>query len=313
MQWMNVRTRVLSLLMLLFAVAAASGAALVLSGTARAEVNQDTGASQSCLGCHKSKGLSWTFPSGETMSLAVDTAILKQSVHGTFECQTCHGNLPVPHTTTTAKSLAEYRLAALDTCHTCHTSQADSVKSSVHASLEIPGFTCLDCHGVHNIEPAHADTLRATTLQLCISCHQNEKLMKKHGLSTTVVSTYLKDFHGRTSTLLAKSGQNASIEEAVCIDCHGVHKIVKTDSPESQVIRANLTATCRKCHQDATPNFPNSWMSHYPPTLEKTPIVFAARSFYWLMIPFTVLGLVIHISIDIRQRTKGRGKAREDD
>lgn len=135
--------------------------------------------------------------------------------------------------------------------------------------------------------------------------------MEKYGLSSSVVTTYLKDFHGRTSVLLSKDGQDASIEEAVCTDCHGVHRILNVDSPDSQVVRANLTETCQKCHQSATPNFPDSWMNHYSPSPTKTPLVFAARTFYWLMIPFTILGLVIHIAIDVRHQATNKKHSKE--
>lgn len=92
------------------------------------------------------------------------------------------------------------------------------------------------------------------------------------------------------------------------MDCHGTHSILSVDSPDSQVVRANLITTCQKCHQDATPNFPASWMAHYEPTVSKTPLVFFSRLFYWLMIPFTVVGLLIHIGLDVRHHVKAKKK-----
>jgi predicted CXXCH cytochrome family protein len=285
-----------------------AGAALALATPiARAEPN-DTGLkatpSSSCSACHANTEMSMTLPGGDRISLYIDESAAQGSVHGSLECQTCHAGYSFPHQPVAAKSLFEYRKLRTSVCQGCHAQTYAVLQSSVHAALDVGGFTCTDCHGSHAIEPAQAGSLRATTLNLCTTCHQDAQLMRRYGLSTNVVSTYLKDFHGRTSLLLAKAGQDAFIHEAVCTDCHGAHSIVSVDSPKSQVIRANLTTTCQKCHQAATPSFPDSWMAHYAPTLTRTPLVFFARLFYWIMIPFTIGGVLIHIIIDLRHHAK---------
>ena len=77
-----------------------------------------------------------------------------------------------------------------------------------------------------------------------------------------------------------------------CTDCHGVHDIQKVDAPTSRVVQANLIQTCRKCHPDATRNFPESWLSHYEPTPHKAAAVWAVQLFYKIVIPFVVGGLM---------------------
>ena len=97
-------------------------------------------------------------------------------------------------------------------------------------------------------------------------CHANAAMMKKYGLSTNVLSTYLADFHGKTASL--RGHQGTPVTGAVvarCTDCHGVHDIQKARDPQSPVIKANLLQTCRRCHADATENFPGAWLSHYEP------------------------------------------------
>jgi hypothetical protein len=86
---------------------------------------------------------------------------------------------------------------------------------------------------------------------------------------------------------------------AVCTDCHGVHDIQAVNSPSSPVIKANLVTTCQKCHRDATANFPTAWLSHYEPTVNKAPLVFLVRTLYLVMIPFIVVGLLIHVFLDL--------------
>jgi predicted CXXCH cytochrome family protein len=282
-----------------------AGAAIAASHqTAKADSGPAPAPTFSCMNCHGNPDLSMTFPDGEMTSLQVSATMVQQSVHAQIGCEGCHTGYGFPHQTAAATDLFDYQKAAMAMCKTCHPAEVAGLQSSVHAGLQGMGIVCQDCHGSHDIQPAQTATLRAKTLALCTGCHQNQELMQKYGLSSNVVTTYLKDFHGRTSLLQAEDSQKAWINEAVCIDCHGVHTILRVDSPNSQVIRNNLTATCQKCHQSATPNFPSGWMAHYAPSASRTPVVFLARTFYWIMIPFTIIGLVIHIGIDIRHHRR---------
>jgi hypothetical protein len=86
---------------------------------------------------------------------------------------------------------------------------------------------------------------------------------------------------------------------AVCTDCHGVHDITRVKSPDSKVLQENLLTTCRKCHPDAKADFPASWMSHYEPSLEKTPLVYLVKVFYQFVIPFMIGGLALQILLHL--------------
>ena len=123
--------------------------------------------------------------------------------------------------------------------------------------------------------------------------------MQKYGISTQVVKSYLEDFHGASVALLARQSKDVWPEEAVCTDCHGVHDIMKPDDLNSSVIKANLVNTCRNCHPDASTNFPGAWLSHYEPSADKAPLVFYVRWFYRVLIPFILVGLIIHILLDL--------------
>ena len=120
--------------------------------------------------------------------------------------------------------------------------------------------------------------VRAVVDRACGRCHGDEKLMKRYGLSTAVVSTYLADFHGMSATL--QHGQKKADGKrlaAVCTDCHGVHDIQKSSDPTSATMSANLQKTCAKCHQGATASFPKAWLSHYEPSVEKAPLVWLVQ------------------------------------
>ncbi|MFH1383139.1 MAG: cytochrome c3 family protein [Chloroflexota bacterium] len=265
-----------------------------------------------CTICHGDTGLHMILADGATLSLYVAEADFSNSVHGkVLQCQSCHAGYAEKHPENTAKSLAEYKLSQEGVCAQCHGTVAGTYMTSVHGQSrqagnyqDLPG--CVECHGAHAVQPAATASFRAESIALCSSCHADKELMSRYGVSTDVVSTYLSDFHGRTSLLQVKQGEPAEIKEAVCTDCHGVHDIMKPDAANSSVMKENLLATCQKCHPDATANFPTAWMSHYQPTVTKTPLVIIARGFYWVMIPFTIFGLMVHIGFDVWRRTKNR-------
>ena len=67
-------------------------------------------------------------------------------------------------------------------------------------------------------------------------------------------------------------------------------------------------AACRKCHPDATLNFPDAWMSHYIPSPTKYPIVYYVNLFYKIFIPTVIGGMLIYVSSDIVRRLIERRK-----
>lgn len=216
---------------------------------------------------------------------------------GTPLCTDCHG----AHNVT---SPSQPRTRISQTCSECHQGIYQEYTNSVHGkalaadnNYDVP--VCTDCHLSHTIEDPRTAGFRIKSVDLCVNCHSNEKLMQKYGISTRVVKTYLQDFHGASVALIGKQSKEVWAEAAVCTDCHGVHNILKPDDPESAVIKGNLVETCRRCHPDAATNFPGAWLSHYEPSAEKAPIVFYIRWAYRILIPFIIIGLLIHIMVDL--------------
>jgi hypothetical protein len=138
---------------------------------------------------------------------------------------------------------------------------------------------------------------------MCGNCHANSELMDKYGLTTEVLNSYLQDFHGITLKLYKKqleTGMKTAVRPiAVCVDCHGIHDITRTTGPNSSIVKTNLVKRCQKCHPDATENFPDSWISHYKPSLKKAPLVFTINLIYKIFIPFMMIGLILQILLHI--------------
>ena len=68
---------------------------------------------------------------------------------------------------------------------------------------------------------------------------------------------------------------------------------------DSAEVKQALLLKCQSCHEDATENFPDTWISHYEPTLTRAPLVFMVRVFYQFFIPFMLVGLVLQILLHI--------------
>lgn len=219
-------------------------------------------------------------------------------------CTDCHG----AHNVTNP---AQPRTRISQTCSGCHQGVYDAYADSVHGKAlidegnqDVP--VCTTCHSAHSIVDPRTASFRADTPQLCAQCHSNEQLMKKYGISTAVLKTYLGDFHGVSVALAQKQNPDIWSYKAVCTDCHGVHDIAMVNDPNSSVLKANLVNVCRKCHSDASDNFSGAWLSHYEPSFEKAPLVFLVRLFYMGLIPFIIGGLLLHILLDLWRAATNR-------
>jgi nitrate/TMAO reductase-like tetraheme cytochrome c subunit len=231
-------------------------------------------------------------------------------------CTDCHN----PHTQgritdqQTGKILPDARVKIPQTCARCHSTIYNAYKESVHgAALTEEGNTdvptCIDCHGVHNIQNPTTAQFRNDIPLLCAKCHTNPAIMDKYGISTDVLSTYVADFHGTTVTLFEETNPNLPTNKPVCTDCHGVHDITSVDNPQTGIaLKQNLLKRCQLCHPDATANFPDAWMSHYIPSPQHYPVVYYVDLFYKILIPTVLGGMLLYVLTDIYRRFIARKK-----
>jgi predicted CXXCH cytochrome family protein len=328
--------------------------------------------SEYCLSCHSQPGLTMTFPSGDELSITIDSAALHDSVHGAsnewqeLNCTDCHQSYEFPHEAVSEVSYRQYQLnqnnlcqrchetefakslnsvhstalaegtleAALctdchsahdmpvpneprsrinETCRECHSTIYDEYAESVHGEAligeenqDVP--SCVNCHGVHDIEDPTTSLFRINSPALCADCHADKELMAEYDISTDVFETYVADFHGTTALLFASEGkEGAELNEAVCYDCHGIHNIKSPDDPHAG-INENLLETCQQCHPDATENFPASWTGHYVPSLQNNTLVYLIELFYSIVIPVTVGLFGFLVVIDVYGRIRRRNK-----
>jgi hypothetical protein len=74
------------------------------------------------------------------------------------------------------------------------------------------------------------------------------RLSQEFGVPGNRVTSYFDSYHG----LAAEGG---SVVAANCSSCHGVHDILPSSDPRSTINKANLDATCGKCHKGVTQKF----------------------------------------------------------
>jgi cytochrome b subunit of formate dehydrogenase/5-methylcytosine-specific restriction endonuclease McrA len=211
-----------------------------------------------CGRCHGQKFLMES--RGETAQPFIS---YQESVHGRATekgsqkaavCTDCHGAhdiLPAND----AKSPI-YKFNVPSTCAKCHADVGSAYTQSIHGQAIAKGNqlapVCTDCHGIHSIK-AHSDPNSPAAEQnisrdICARCHQGVRLSQEFGIPGNRVSSYFDSYHGLAA-------QGGSVVAANCSSCHGVHNILPSGDPHSTIYRANLGATCGKCHQGVTAKF----------------------------------------------------------
>jgi hypothetical protein len=240
---------------------------------------------------------------------SVHAAALASGNTNAAVCTDCHTAHHVRQLTdqSTHKLLPDARVWIPQTCAQCHHDIYEEYLTSVHGSAlvgegnpDVP--TCIDCHGVHNIENPTTASFRLKSPDICAKCHTDPKIMNKYGISTQVLNTYVADFHGTTVELFKKESPDAPVNKPVCFDCHGVHDIARVDDPQRGLeIKQNLLSRCRVCHPDASANFPTAWLSHYIPSPDKYPIVYYVNLFYKFFIPTVLGGMAILVGLDLNK------------
>jgi predicted CXXCH cytochrome family protein len=168
---------------------------------------------------------------------------------GAAQCSDCHGVHDIIKVNAPLSPVNRDNLFA--TCGQCHPDVVEEVRGSIHGQAMAAGVreapSCTDCHSEHQIQSLKSASPKDSA-QVCIRCHGSARMNAKFDLPNNRVSTFLDSYHGMAANMGSTTAAN-------CASCHGNHRILPASDPKSSVNKANLIATCQKCHPNASAKF----------------------------------------------------------
>lgn len=136
-----------------------------------------------CRDCHGGSEQTYTFPSGETVTVGIDLAMLDAAPHSAYgtepvPCTACHSGSAAryryPHQPNPAQTTRDFRVEVSANCEGCHYPHQPfhPIVGSDTSSLEGDLPVCADCHGSHDIAPVEA--IPEDMPDRCLACHSNQ-------------------------------------------------------------------------------------------------------------------------------------------
>jgi cytochrome b subunit of formate dehydrogenase len=201
-----------------------------------------------CAKCHSNPGITAEY----RMKYPQVASQYSDSIHGRAllqmglilapSCNDCHGVHTIKRSVDRSSSVNHANIAA--TCGACHLGIEQTYNGSIHGQIlakgDPSGPVCTDCHSAHQIEAPGGNHFKARSDERCGRCHQDR------------LAHYRETYHGKA---MALGRPNVASEVAACYDCHGHHDVLPPSNPASHLSKANIVATCQKCHPGATASF----------------------------------------------------------
>ncbi|MGD0156857.1 MAG: hypothetical protein ABSB50_12210 [Terracidiphilus sp.] len=198
---------------------------------------------KTCGQCHGNNGMAGKHGLPSVYPNYIDSihgfALSKEGLLVAANCQSCHGSHGIlSHTNPQSPT---YKTNVPKTCGNCHAMIDADYEQGVHgkaiANGDLKAPVCSDCHTAHAIlQPTEAE-FRMQSTPICGNCHKDK------------FSTYRDTFHSQLGSL------GGYVETARCWDCHQAHDVRPASDPSSPINKANLIATCGRCHAGANLSF----------------------------------------------------------
>jgi len=218
---------------------------------------------------------------------------------GAAQCTDCHGVHNIIKANAPLSPVNRDNLGK--TCGQCHPDVVEAVRGSIHGQAMAAGVreapSCIDCHSDHQIESLKGANATKVSAQVCSRCHASARMNAKFDLPNNRVSTFMDSYHG----MAAKMGSTTA---ANCASCHGFHSILPASDPKSSVNKANLLATCQKCHPNASEKFAQGTVHEDKNQVSDlgSKIDHWVRNTYMLMIIAVIGGMVVHNLLILRKK-----------
>jgi formate dehydrogenase gamma subunit len=138
-----------------------------------------------------------------------------------------------------------------------------------------------------SLRTRQGDAKQWASTQVCIWCHNNERMMARYGLDTIPVQSYMKDFHGLTQ-------RGTMGESATCSDCHEAHYSLPASHPGSRMHITNRGTACGQCHGKVSDSFAQSFTHRKAMEKPGVKVENIIRTIYILLIVFSVGGMLFY-------------------
>ena len=144
-----------------------------------------------------------------------------------------------------------------EACVACHATVVTAYQGSVHgvalANGDPEASRCRDCHGpthaaLPHLDPASAVS-RARLAETCARCHADKELTTRRKITIPAAYTLYKE---------SVHGQSKDPRAATCNDCHESHDLRRATDPTSSIHKANIPATCGRCHAQESADYRES-------------------------------------------------------
>jgi predicted CXXCH cytochrome family protein len=237
---------------------------------------------RTCGACHGNDAMAKKHGLPNVYPLYMDSihgfALGKEGLLVAANCQSCHGSHHIlshkdPQSPT-------YKANIPKTCGTCHAGITANYMNGVHGKAiargDLKAPVCTDCHTAHGILQPTEAAFRMQSTPICGSCHKDK------------LSTYHDTFHSQLGSL------GGYVETARCWDCHGAHDVLPASDPRSPIAKANLVATCGRCHAGANTSFVQYQPHANARNRKLNPALYYIRLFMNLLLVGTLTFFVIH-------------------
>ncbi|MCK5075548.1 MAG: cytochrome c3 family protein, partial [Calditrichia bacterium] len=198
---------------------------------------------EECLECHSDPELT-TERGNKEISMHVNNAILKKSIHKDLDCVSCHVDADV-------EELPHEEVLEKVNCGECHDDEQLNFDAGIHgyALKQKMNYApdCIECHGKHDIlspKDPKSISYKMKIPFLCGKCHrEGAPVARVYDITEhNIIENYSQSIHGEG---LLKKGL---IVTAACIDCHRSHMILPHTNSKSSTSFRNIAQTCMQCH-----------------------------------------------------------------
>jgi hypothetical protein len=229
-------------------------------------------------------------------------ALEKSGLTMSANCSNCHGAHDIKAVGDPLSLVSRKNI--IKTCGSCHLGIQKSYLEGVHGIDYVKGIKdvpiCTDCHSEHDIlspQDINSQVYATKVAQVCSRCHDDMALSRQYGFLTSRLKTYNESFHGTA----ARFGET---RVANCASCHGFHDIRASSDPKSSINKANLPATCGKCHPGASRHFAEGLIHSAPEQIQtvKYGTAHVVKTVYIFIIAAIIAVMLIFIAADFLRR-----------